>query len=133
MKTGFGTALGISLLLAKTSLASLCQSYAEPMVLGELKANGLDEASGIVFSQYYEKRAYHLNDSGFEKILYVSHWDGSNAKRLEIENFLPLDTEDLSLGTYQDKPSVLNLGDIGDNLKIRPFIRVALLEEPKKI
>ena len=110
--------------------ALLCPEFIEPESRGIVKDKKLREISGIVPSHTYDGFWVH-NDSGDKARLYGLTSTGSRSITVNIPSATALDWEDLSWGPgAQDGKGYLYIGDIGDNLHIRPFVTVYQISEP---
>lgn len=98
---------------------------------GALDIDHIAEASGLAISQHSPNQLYHINDSGDGPFLYVTDQNGSNVRKITIENFQPKDVEDLALGSCIDSnESCLYIADIGDNWTLRNHIKIIVVPEP---
>lgn len=124
-------AMFLSFVMIASQNGQACINWLAPHPLGELNSN-IDEASGIEVSTINPKILYHINDSGDGPYIYLTNRSGQNAGTVEINNFDPKDTEDLSIGSCpHKKANCLYVGDIGDNKQVRSSIKVVILEEDK--
>jgi len=96
--------------------------------VGQLDHSIINEASGLAVSSF-EDRLYHINDSGDGPYFYQTDLTGKNTKKIEIENFVPVDVEDLAYGNCLDNKNCLFIGDIGDNSEARKTISVVVIED----
>jgi hypothetical protein len=138
MRTGDAVVTKIILLLAfivgsQHAIAELCPAWAPSERVGSLNPKLINEASGLAISRAFPGRFYHVNDSGDGPNLYVTKADGSGEQTVKIGSFVPLDVEDLSLGSFGDKKNCLFIADIGDNKEARPDITVIVIEETPKV
>ncbi|MBI4676179.1 MAG: hypothetical protein HY748_01210 [Elusimicrobia bacterium] len=122
------SALAVAFLVPAVQ-AGLCPKWGEPVQTGSLDPALLPEASGLAVSGKWP-RLYHVNDSGGGPVFYVSDLSGNGLKRVQVEGFLAVDTEDLSLGPCGGK-TCLFIGDTGDNFSHREDVSVALVVEEK--
>lgn len=102
-----------------------------PPSVGVLDHTHLPEASGLVVSQLHSDRLYHINDSGEGPVFYQTRRDGSETKKVKVENWNPKDPESLGYGPcpiQTQKPCIV-IGDIGDNQKKRKNLRLAVIRE----
>lgn len=108
-----------------------CAQWDRAVHLGDLD-DMVHESSGMETSTLVPGRLYHTNDSGDGPTVYVTDAQGQSVRKVQVQDFDPKDTEDLSVGTCpQGTSSCLYLADIGDNLKRRSSIQIAILEEAK--
>jgi hypothetical protein len=118
-------AFGVSL----QAHAKLCQSWAQPELLGHLDPKFVNESSGMAASRG-AKVLYHINDSGSPPEFYVSDLNGEHTRKIAVSDFTLEDTEDMALGPCPlSSKRCLALGDIGDNNSKRKSIKVVFLEE----
>jgi hypothetical protein len=112
--------------------AGLCEKWSASEKAGDLNSKIVDESSGMARSKKYDV-LYHTNDSGMKAEFYVSNLDGSDAKTVKIDDFTPLDPEEIGLGPCPKKPgeSCIVMADIGDNLTRRKSIAFFFIEEQK--
>ncbi len=90
--------------------------------------NILREESGIAVSRPHPNRLFHINDSGDGPNFYLTTFDGRNTTKVQINNFAPVDVEDLAYGVVNNK-SYLFIGDIGDNSAARRSLELVVVEE----
>lgn len=110
----------------------VCQVQAQKS-LG-LLPEGLDEISGIALSTHQEAFAYVHNDSGDKSRIYAID---SNARLVTTISFKGAenngnvrDCEDIAIGKgTKGEQRYVYLGDIGNNLALRPFICVYRIAE----
>lgn len=97
-----------------------------------LKADSLKEISGLAASSAVDNSSlWSEEDSGNKNAIYLLDSLGNLTGIKYLPGTLNLDWEDLSAGPGPDQGKhYLYIGDIGDNLKIRPFITIYRLEEP---
>lgn len=126
----------ISIALATLALkfspaeAALCPKWAAPEKAGDLDSKIIDESSGMARSRKFDV-IYHTNDSGVGPEFYVTRADGSSVQTVKIENFKPLDPEEIGVGPCPEKmsESCVVMADIGDNLSRRKSIALFFIEE----
>lgn len=102
------------------------------LVQGEkvtLKADALDEASGMVVSRRDDKLLWLLNDSGGAPALYLAGTDGSDRGLCVIRDATNVDWEDLSSFQLDGKPYLL-IADTGDNASKRESCTLYIIAEP---
>jgi hypothetical protein len=99
--------------------------------IGSLDSKLIDEASGIAVSKQFKDRLYHVNDSGDGAYFYVTDLQGNYTQKVKISGFFPLDVEDLALAKCpgENKNQCIYIADIGDNYKLRPIIKIIVIEE----
>jgi hypothetical protein len=111
--------------------ASFCSQWGEPVELGQFNQKYIDEASGLAISSQYEDRAYHINDSGDGPYFYQTNFAGKETKKIAIDDFKPVDVEDLAYGDCGDKKCLI-IADVGDNAEQRDSISFIVIEETKE-
>jgi hypothetical protein len=114
----------------KLSEGDLCPKWAEAVRQGDLDSKTLDEASGLSISRSQES-FYHMNDSGTKPEFFVTKPDGSQLRKVKIDDYKPLDPEELTMGPcpLAKEKTCLVIADIGDNLKRRTSIAFVFIEE----
>ncbi len=117
-------------IFSSSSYGQVCGLWSEAKVVGKLDHKMINEASGIDVSMIDNSILYHINDSGNGPYYYSSKFDGSDSKKIRINNLnlKKSDYEDISTGKCYDK-KCLFIGDIGDNLKSRDNINIIIIEE----
>lgn len=121
----------LEILPASDVRAQACPSYTGPGVTGALANQEVDEASGLVASRRNPGILWTHNDSGNSNRVYAVGRDGSDLGTFILSGATNVDWEDIAIGRGPD-PGVeyLYVGDIGDNLNIRPTVRVYRVSEP---
>lgn len=121
------------LMSAIPAQAALCPKWSAATEVGKLSTDSIDEQSGTAASSKYA-RIYHNNDSGDYSMIYATDLSGKLVSTISYSNQLPLDVEDLSYGKCDasGKRNCIYVGDIGDNLGIRPAIGFHVVEELEK-
>lgn len=131
----------LALLISQSAFAvspnELCPSWATPAKQGETDSKIVDESSGLVISRRYDS-LYHMNDSGTGPEFHISKLDGSSLTGVQVEDFKPVDPEDLTMGPCAVKSApCLVIADIGDNRKARKDVTFVFIEElasfPRKV
>lgn len=115
---------------AALSAGELCPKWSLPSKEGELNSKIVGESSGIAVSRAADV-LYHMNDSGTGPEFHVSKRDGSALTSVHIENYSPIDPEEIALGpcALTQAHTCLVIEDIGDNLKRRKSIGFFFIEE----
>lgn len=100
-------------------------------MVGALDHTMLPEASGLAASRQYPDRLYHVNDSGDGPFFYLTDLRGKHTRRVRISGFEAngADVEDISLGPCPGQRTCLFIGDIGDNLRLRPTLEILVIVE----
>ncbi|WP_295873917.1 hypothetical protein [uncultured Zhongshania sp.] len=92
----------------------------------------LTEMSGVAASNIYKNHFWAHNDSGDRGRLFSFDSTGKTQTELRINGSSAFDWEDMS--SFKDSSgSYLLIGDIGDNMMLRPFADVYLVSEPKDL
>jgi hypothetical protein len=92
----------------------------------------LTEMSGLASSYLYENRFWAHNDSGDRGRLFSFDDKGNTVTQLLIDGSSAFDWEDMS--SFKDSSGAyLLIGDIGDNMMLRPFADVYLVSEPENV
>ncbi len=94
-------------------------------VLAEVQIPKLTESSGVVASRKYAGVLWTHNDSGNGPWLFALDRAGKSLGRWQVAMARANDWEDIAIG-----PEGLYIGDIGDNLRRRPFVTVYRVAEP---
>ena len=119
--------------LTLTSAQALCSKWGNPQKVGALDSNIIDESSGMEISTKGSQRIFHINDSGDGPYFYVTNMEGENTRPISIQDFSPVDVEDLTLGPCggekADEKSCLVIGDIGDNDRARSHVSLVFVEQ----
>ena len=126
--------------MARASLAllfSLCvaivgtaETAPGAALVAKLSDTRINESSGLAISRRNPGIFWTLNDSGGGPYVFAFDDKGHTRARLEIAGAANFDWEDIASGPdAQGNPSLF-LGDIGDNLFIRPEIQVYQIAEP---
>ncbi|WP_269617869.1 hypothetical protein [Zhongshania sp. BJYM1] len=98
----------------------------------EVNNTWLTEMSGVAASNIYKNHFWAHNDSGDRGRLFSFDEQGKMLTELRIDNSSAFDWEDMS--SFKDASgSYLLIGDIGDNMMLRPFADVYLVHEPVNI
>lgn len=112
----------------------LCAEWALPAPVGTLQSEELIETSGLAASRLHPGVLYAHNDSGSDAVLFALHSDGSSAGRFAVEGVDNRDWEAMAAGPCPGKAGhCLYLGDVGDNAKKHPSVRLIVLPEPEDL
>lgn len=114
-------------LLIQTSSRDVC-SWGRAVEIGTLDAV-VNESSGMAISRKIPNRAYRMNDSGDSGRFFVMDLAGAGTKTVNIAGFMPLDNEDMALGSCSDSVDCIFIADIGDNARRRPNLEIVVIEE----
>lgn len=124
------TPSGPAIVFSENQGAALpCDVWSEPVQIGLLDHQAIDEASGMAFSRAHADRLYHHNDSGDGPYFYVTNGSGAETQRIIIDGFEPFDVESMALGPCPSQGDCIYLGDIGDNLRVRADIEIVVVRE----
>ena len=101
-----------------------------------LAESTLNETSALVVSPTQPGVLWTLNDSGNPAELFATDTGGRALGRVRIAGARNFDWEALAVGpctrsTTRPRRSCLYIGDIGDNSRVRPFITVYRVAEPR--
>ncbi len=108
-----------------------CPAFLGGMMVGQVAAPDLSEASGMVVSLQQEDVAWLHNDSGDMARLFALATDGTYLGSWTLQVGVPFDCEALALGPAPDgEGDHLFLADIGDNGKVREALWVYRTPEP---
>jgi hypothetical protein len=91
----------------------------------------VDESSGLTSSLRNPELFWTLNDSGGGPFLFAFDQKGKTRARYEVQGSSNIDWEDLAAGKDEQGAASLYIGDIGDNLLIRPEIYIYRVPEPE--
>lgn len=123
------------MILTVLLLASLLQAparnactWSAASEIGSL-AKVVNESSGMAISRRIPNRSYRINDSGDSGRFFVMDLVGGGAQIVNISGFIPVDTEDMSIGSCGDSTDCIFIADIGDNARRRQFIDLVIIEE----
>ena len=97
---------------------------------GTVSVEEVNETSGIALSRDHNDVIWMHNDSGGGPFVYAAGVDGTPLGTFELATDT-FDWEDMAIGPGPE-PGIdyLYLGDIGDNLRFRPFVVVHRIAEP---
>jgi hypothetical protein len=118
----------IHLLFIFNLFANICTTWQVPKQIGLLPHKQISESSGVQVSKSFSDRLYHINDSGDGPFFYITNFKGEDFKSIKVENFYPVDVEDITIATYSSKDYIV-IADIGDNLRLRNTITLYFIEE----
>lgn len=126
-------ALLISLLVAACAQAAWPEapvpSTSERVAILEDKR--LKESSGLCLSGRNPTIFWTLNDSGGEPCVYAIDRSGKTRAKVRVRDAANFDWEDIALGKDENGEPALFIGDIGDNLRIRPSLQIYQITEPE--
>ena len=123
----------IVLVLNPFSESMACEKWSEAKTIGKIKANKLDESSGMAISRKYP-RIYHNNDNNAD--IYVTNMKGKIKQKIKLIGIKASDVEDISIGRcpliLSKSEDCVYVADIGDNFGRRKSIKVYIFKEEKK-
>ncbi|POP54088.1 hypothetical protein [Zhongshania marina] len=98
----------------------------------EVRSTWLTEMSGVAASQIHANHYWAHNDSGDRGRLFSFDNKGNMLTELRIDGSSAFDWEDMT--SFKDSSGAyLLIGDIGDNMMLRPFADVYLVKEPRDV
>lgn len=117
---------------ANPAQSALCRQWSEATEVGKLATSSIDEQSGAAASAT-EPHLFHINDSGDFSKIYITDLSGKLISSVSYSDRIPFDVEDLGYGKCDASRSknCIFVGDIGDNLGIRPAVAFHLIAEQK--
>ncbi|MDX2154793.1 MAG: hypothetical protein SFV54_28885 [Bryobacteraceae bacterium] len=108
----------------------MAETAGTPRQVGEIRDPRIDESSGLAASRRHPGCFWTVNDGG-PPVVYLLKGDGAVEGRARLDGVKYYDPEALALGPGPDREDdYLYVGDIGDNDRKRPTIRVYRLAEP---
>ena len=116
----------------QVSGATLCTDYGPPEVQGNLPPN-ITEASGLAVSPTQPGVLWMHNDSGDAAKLYAVQTTGERLATIRLDDMWAYDWEDMAAGPCEasaPSSSCLYVGDIGDNHRVRNYLKLHRLVEP---
>jgi hypothetical protein len=102
-----------------------------PQQIGTITNNTLDEISGMVASRTNANTFWVHNDSGDSARFYAMSDQGALLGTHTLSGASAFDWEDIAIGAKPGGGNYLYLGDVGDNLAIRPYVTVYRTDEPQ--
>jgi hypothetical protein len=106
-----------------------CPTFAAGVSAGTLASDELNEVSGIAGSRTFPGTWWMHNDSGDAARVFAVSADGASAAEFTFPDVIAVDWEDMALAPDGDAWSLL-MGDIGDNLSLRPELLLWRVPEP---
>lgn len=95
-----------------------------------LEDKRLKESSGLCLSGLDPSIFWTLNDSGGEPCVFAIDRAGKTRAKVRVRDAANFDWEDIALGKDEKGAAALFIGDIGDNLRIRPSLQIYQISEP---
>ncbi|MBU0537590.1 MAG: hypothetical protein KKF24_06965 [Gammaproteobacteria bacterium] len=122
----------LALLLPFSLISAAADSVTQPRQRIAVHNTWLTEMSGIAASNVHENHFWAHNDSGDRGRLFSFDSNGKMLTELRIDGSSAFDWEDMS--SFKDhRGAYLLVGDIGDNMMLRPFADVYLVREPEDV
>lgn len=115
-----------------TAPSGPCPSYGPPQAVGTVPPS-ITEASGLVVSQAHPGVLWVHNDSGDKANIYALEAGGERLATVTLEGTYAYDWEDMAQGPCEDSEdseNCLYVGDIGDNSRVRTYLKIHRLVEP---
>lgn len=91
----------------------------------------IKESSGLCLGARDPSIFWTLNDSGGEPCVFAIDRGGKTRAKVRVRDAANFDWEDVALGKDEKGAPALFIGDIGDNLQMRPTIQVYQIPEPE--
>jgi hypothetical protein len=113
----------------QSAAALICASAAPDTVTGTLQSPEMNETSGLSLSRDHAGVIWAHNDSGDTARFFAIDQSGALLATYNLPGVTAIDWEDIAIGAGSG-PDFLYLGDIGDNLSVRPEIVVYRMPEP---
>ena len=96
-----------------------------------LEDKRLKESSGLCLSGLDPSIFWTLNDSGGEPCVFAIDRAGKTRAKVRVRDAANFDWEDIAQGKDEKGAPALFIGDIGDNLRIRPSLQIYQISEPE--
>lgn len=106
-----------------------CPAFTEPVEVGALMDDELDELSGLVASRAHEGIYWAHNDSGDRARFFALRETGELVATVTLEGVTARDWEDLAI-IHDTHGTFLTLADIGDNDRARENVVLHRVPEP---
>lgn len=120
-----------SIILILTGFSAFAQ---KPQVLGVVKSDKVDEASGLASSSTLTGCYWTLNDSGNKPEVYLLNSEGELVSTIHLKGMFNRDWEDIAEGVGPDpKKQYVYVGDIGNNVKLGVDVMVYRFPVPSHI
>ena len=108
-----------------------CQHYRKAQKSGNFANKKIDECSGLTSSKLNKGVWWTHNDSGGRPRIYAFDKTGKDLGYFDVPGASNFDWEDIATGPCPDGRPCIYIADIGDNMSIRPNIRIYRVHEPK--
>jgi hypothetical protein len=123
------TRLFIGCLLASLAAAQeIVPSRSERVAVLEDKR--INESSGLALSPRDPQIFWTHNDSASEPCVYAINRLGKTLAKVRLPHSVNFDWEDMASARNAEGQPLLFIGDIGDNLKVRPSLQIYQIPEP---
>lgn len=96
-----------------------------------LEDKRIKESSGLALGERDPSIFWTINDSGGEPCVFAIDRNGKTRAKVRVRDAANFDWEDIAAGKDEKGAPALFIGDIGDNLFIRPTIQVYQIPEPE--
>jgi hypothetical protein len=96
-----------------------------------LEDKRIKESSGLALGDRDPTIFWTVNDSGGEPCVFAIDRSGKTRAKVRVRDAANFDWEDIARGKGENGASALFIGDIGDNLFIRPTIQIYQIPEPE--
>lgn len=116
------------MLAALVISASVSRVWTAPVLACQLTSTAVNESSGISASPTYPGVFYTHNDSGDSARIFRFRLDGSSSV-VTVSGATAIDWEDMAV-RRNGGVSHVYVADVGDNLQVRPTVRVYRFPEP---
>jgi hypothetical protein len=131
LRTTTALALTTFWMLLTCSHAQAAPTFVPGVQTGTIQYSSTQEASGIAVSRSNANVLWTHNDSGDSARVFAMTPAGTHLGAYSINGASAADWEDIAVGPGPaDSSQYLYIGDIGDNLAIRPTISVYRVAEP---
>ena len=99
---------------------------------GVIKSARVLEASGVAVSRAHAGVLWTHNDSGDGPYLYATDLQGTDRGAVRVLGAEAFDWEDIALGPCPTRAGeCVFIGDVGDNIEVRPFVTLYAVPEPE--
>ena len=99
--------------------------------IANLEDKRIKESSGLALGGLDPSVFWTLNDSGGDPCVFAIDRSGKTRAKVRVRDAANFDWEDIARGKGENGAPALFIGDIGDNLFIRPTIQVYQIPEPE--
>ncbi len=122
--------IALILLTALAACGAAQEVYERPQMVCRFLDERIHEASGLAASARSDDYFFTHNDSGSPAQLFAVDRKGQTLTAWDLKNGANLDWEDMARGPDEQGRPCLYIGDIGDNLGLRPAVWVYRIPEP---